>query len=61
MPTNEMTPVEARTKLCPQFAPAAGRSPALVHRYADRCADWVWKKVGNQPQTEGPCVVAHFP
>ena len=56
MTTNEMTPVEARTKYCPQFAAAAGRSPALVHCYSDRCADWVWKKAkGGGPPTEGHC------
>ena len=55
MTVNEMTPVEARTKYCPQFTSGSGQSGALLHCYAGQCADWVWKKVGNQPPTEGHC------
>lgn len=55
MSVNEMTPVEARTKMCPQFHPAAGHSPAPIHCSADCCADWLWDKTSGDPPTQGHC------
>lgn len=56
MNVNEMTPVEARTKLCPQFvAKPSDCSGDIFHCCADECADWLWDKTSGDPPTAGHC------
>ena len=56
MTINEMTPEEACRKWCPNYRQTDPHGDNRSGKcLADKCADWVWIKNGNQPPTEGHC------